>query len=119
MRIAVQRETGDGETRVAMTPDVAGRLVRAGHDVVIETDAGHAAGFLDPAYEKAGARIAPDARAAADPAQAGAPPANGSRHLFNTRIADFEDVPVYARTSLSPTGTSTDDSTTVWSPNAL
>ncbi|NIW35934.1 MAG: hypothetical protein GWN32_05195, partial [Gemmatimonadetes bacterium] len=35
--------------------------------------------------------------AAAEPADAGSPPANGSRSLFNTRTADFEDVPVFAR----------------------
>lgn len=66
MRIAVQRETGAGETRVALTPDVVGRLVRAGHEVVIETDAGHAAGFLDPVYEKAGATIATNGASATE-----------------------------------------------------
>jgi N-methylhydantoinase A len=40
--------------------------------------------------------------AATDPAEAGAPPANGERRLFNTHTADFEQVPVYARESLSP-----------------
>ncbi len=39
---------------------------------------------------------------AADPAEAGSPPANGKRRLFNTHTADFEQVPVYARESLSP-----------------
>ena len=47
MRIAIPKETGDGETRVALTPDVAGRLIRKGHEVVVETDAGRLAGFLD------------------------------------------------------------------------
>jgi N-methylhydantoinase A len=37
-----------------------------------------------------------------EPAPAGAPTANGERRLFNTRTADFEDVPVYARDALSP-----------------
>ena len=38
----------------------------------------------------------------AEPAPIGAPAANGERRLFNTRTADFEDVPVYARETLSP-----------------
>jgi len=38
----------------------------------------------------------------AEPAPAGTPAANGERRLFNTRTADFEDVPVYARDTLSP-----------------
>jgi N-methylhydantoinase A len=36
------------------------------------------------------------------PEPIGAPAANGERKLFNTRTADFEDVPVYARETLSP-----------------
>ncbi len=38
----------------------------------------------------------------AEPEPIGAPTANGERKLFNTRTADFEDVPVYARETLSP-----------------
>jgi N-methylhydantoinase A len=37
-----------------------------------------------------------------EPPPAGAPTANGERRLFNTHTADFEDVPVYARDTLSP-----------------
>ena len=38
----------------------------------------------------------------AEPAPAESPAANGERRLFNTRTADFEDVPVYDRDTLSP-----------------
>ena len=39
----------------------------------------------------------------AEPATVGgAPAANGTRKLFNTRTADYEKVPVYARDTLSP-----------------
>jgi len=39
----------------------------------------------------------------AEPAAVGTPPpANGERTLFNTRAADFETVPVYARDTLTP-----------------
>jgi len=58
LQISVPRETAVGETRVAMTPDVVKRLLRDGHSISVEKDAGLAAGFLDAAYEDAGATIA-------------------------------------------------------------
>lgn len=58
MRIAVPRETVPGETRVALTPDAAGRLTGEGHEVVLERDAGRRATFPDRAYRDAGAGIA-------------------------------------------------------------
>ena len=58
MRIAVPKETLAGETRVALTPDVVGRLVRGGHEVVVERGAGTQAGATDAAYTEAGARLA-------------------------------------------------------------
>jgi H+-translocating NAD(P) transhydrogenase subunit alpha len=48
---------------VAVTPDIAGRLVKSGLQVTVETGAGNAAGFLDDAYRQVGAAIAPDAAA--------------------------------------------------------
>ena len=57
MRIAVPKETTPGERRVALVPDGAGRLVKAGHDVVVEPGAGAAAGFTDEAYAAAGASL--------------------------------------------------------------
>lgn len=61
LTIAVPRETADGERRVALTPDAAAALVKTGLDVLVERGAGDGAAHLDAAYEKAGARIAPDA----------------------------------------------------------
>jgi NAD(P) transhydrogenase subunit alpha len=58
MRIAVLRETAPGETRVALTPDVAGRLVEGGHTVSVQEGAGAAASFVDEAYRAAGAEVA-------------------------------------------------------------
>ena len=58
MRIAVPKETTPGERRVALVPDGVGRLVKAGHQVVIEAGAGTAAGFTDDAYSAAGATLA-------------------------------------------------------------
>ena len=58
MRIAVPKETTPGERRVALVPDSVGRLVKGGHDVVVEPGAGAAAGFTDEAYAAAGASLA-------------------------------------------------------------
>jgi NAD(P) transhydrogenase subunit alpha len=65
MKISVLRERRSGETRVAATPETVKKLVASGHSVTIESDAGKTAGFLDAAYEEAGASIAKDATAAA------------------------------------------------------
>jgi len=53
----VPKETAANERRVALTPDVAGRLTKGGHAVVIERGAGMAAFFSDEAYSAAGATI--------------------------------------------------------------
>jgi len=55
MKIGVPKETAANERRVALTPDVAGRLVKAGMSVVVERGAGEAASFGDGAYGAAGA----------------------------------------------------------------
>ncbi len=64
VRIGVPTTIGQqrsGERRVAVTPDVAGRLIKAGHEVVVETGAGTGAGHADAEYEAAGATVAPRA----------------------------------------------------------
>lgn len=66
MRVGIPKERAPGERRVAVTPDIAGRLVKAGHSVAVERDAGRSAGFLDAAYEASGATIASDPAAAYD-----------------------------------------------------
>src|SRR5580704_18219760 len=63
LNVAVPKETAPGECRVAVTPDIAGKLVKSGLQVTVETGAGKAAGFLDDAYRSVGASIAPDAGA--------------------------------------------------------
>lgn len=64
MRISIPREQAPDEHRVALTPDVAKRLIRGGHAIRIERDAGRAAGFLDSDYEAAGCEIVPDRQSA-------------------------------------------------------
>ncbi len=57
MRIGVPKEVKADEYRVAMMPVGADVLVRAGHEVYIEADAGIGSGFADDAYTKVGAKI--------------------------------------------------------------
>jgi alanine dehydrogenase len=57
MRIGTPRERKDGERRVGIVPDGVRALVRAGHAVVIERDAGRASGFSDAEYREAGATL--------------------------------------------------------------
>jgi H+-translocating NAD(P) transhydrogenase subunit alpha len=63
VKIAVPRETAEGETRVALTPQIAGQLVADGHDVLVEAGAGEASSNPDEMYSEAGAQIVPDAAA--------------------------------------------------------
>ncbi|MBA3889714.1 MAG: Re/Si-specific NAD(P)(+) transhydrogenase subunit alpha [Gemmatimonadaceae bacterium] len=60
MRIALPKETAPRELRAALAPDSITRLVKGGHEVVVERGAGTAAGFADEAFEKAGATLAAD-----------------------------------------------------------
>ena len=60
MRIAVPREIKNREYRVALTPSGVRELVRAGHAIGVETNAGAGAGFADAAYVAAGAQIQAD-----------------------------------------------------------
>jgi NAD(P) transhydrogenase subunit alpha len=61
--VAVPREISAGERRVALVPDAVKQLVGKGLEVVVERGAGAGAGFDDAAYERAGAKIEPDAKA--------------------------------------------------------
>ena len=59
MKIGVPKERRAGETRVAATPETVKKLIAAGHEVLVEADAGVAACIPDAAFEAAGARIVP------------------------------------------------------------
>ncbi|MBU1001647.1 MAG: Re/Si-specific NAD(P)(+) transhydrogenase subunit alpha [Proteobacteria bacterium] len=60
MILAVPKETHPGERRVALVPSALPILVKAGFTVLVEQDAGTAAGCLDAAYQDKGAEIVPD-----------------------------------------------------------
>lgn len=57
MRVAVPKETLEGEKRVALIPDIISKLNKAGLEVVIESGAGVAAEFSDDQFRAAGAIV--------------------------------------------------------------
>ena len=63
MRIGVPAEITAGETRVAVTPETAKKLIAQGHTVCVQSGAGVAASVPDAAYQAVGAEIG-DAAAA-------------------------------------------------------
>ena len=59
MIIGVVRESWPGERRVALVPVSVAALIKAGHQVLVESSAGLSAGFTDQAYTEKGATIVP------------------------------------------------------------
>lgn len=57
MIVGVPREIKPSENRVALIPAGVESLVRGGHAVLVESQAGEGSGFRDAAYESAGAEI--------------------------------------------------------------
>ena len=64
MRIGVLKEIAEGERRVALVPEVVGKLSGQGHEVVVQRGAGAGALIPDQAFEDAGARLVDDAATA-------------------------------------------------------
>ena len=61
MRIGVPKEIKVHEYRVGLTPASVAELIAHGHEVVVETGAGDGIDCPDPSYQRAGARVLPDA----------------------------------------------------------
>jgi len=57
MKVGVARETAPGERRVALVPEVLGKLTAAGLTVLVEAGAGAGARIPDQAYVDAGATV--------------------------------------------------------------
>ncbi len=57
MTIGVPKEVKDRETRVGLVPSGVSALVEAGHEVLVETQAGAGSSIPDEEYIEAGARI--------------------------------------------------------------
>lgn len=69
MLIGVPKEIKNHEYRVGLVPSSVRELTRLGHQVLIETKAGAGIGFSDEEYVRAGAEIAPTAKAIFDRAE--------------------------------------------------
>ena len=54
MKVAVVKETGPAERRVALVPDAIAKLRSAGHEVLVERGAGDGAFIPDDAFTDAG-----------------------------------------------------------------
>ena len=57
MKVGIAKETAPGERRVALVPEVLGKLTAAGLEILVERDAGAGAAIPDSAYEEAGATV--------------------------------------------------------------
>lgn len=57
MKIGVPKEIKNNESRVAMTPAGVNELVKRGHEVLVQTQAGIGSGFSDADYQAVGALI--------------------------------------------------------------
>jgi NAD(P) transhydrogenase subunit alpha len=60
MKIAVPKETAEGERRVALAPESVKKLVQAGLEVVVQAGAGRTSYYADDAYTQVGAKIESD-----------------------------------------------------------
>jgi NAD(P) transhydrogenase subunit alpha len=82
MRIAVPKESAPRELRVALVPESCKKLLQAGYQISVETEAGAAAGFPDSAYRNVGADLESDGAAMVGSAdlvlRINPPAANGS-----------------------------------------
>ncbi len=57
MIVGVPKEIKDQESRVALTPDACGDLVRSGHQVLLQRSAGEGSSFSDEQYRDAGVTL--------------------------------------------------------------
>jgi NAD(P) transhydrogenase subunit alpha len=57
MKVGVAKETAPGERRVALVPEVLGKLKTAGVEILVERGAGAGSSIPDAAYQEAGATI--------------------------------------------------------------
>jgi NAD(P) transhydrogenase subunit alpha len=67
MKVAVVKEAGPAERRVALVPEAVAKLHTAGHEILVQTGAGAGAFLPDESYSEAGASVVPaDQLASAD-----------------------------------------------------
>ena len=66
MRVGVPKEIKPSEYRVGLTPSAVREYVHRGNHVTVQAGAGLGAGYADTLYKRAGAEIAPSAKAVFD-----------------------------------------------------
>jgi NAD(P) transhydrogenase subunit alpha len=86
MQIGVPKESVDGERRVALVPEVAGKLVGKGQEVLVERGAGAGALIPDELYEQAGAKLADDVWGADVVVKVAPPTAEEAGRLNSDRV---------------------------------
>ena len=64
MKVAIAAEIHRGEKRISTTPEVVGKLIEAGFEVVVESGAGTGANISDELFREMGAEIARDTETA-------------------------------------------------------
>ncbi len=57
MKVAIVKETAPYERRVALVPEVIGKLTAAGHEVLLQAGAGDGASIPDADYTAAGVKV--------------------------------------------------------------
>lgn len=57
MLIGVPKEIKESEKRVSITPYSVNQIVKAGHQVIVESGAGEGSFFADKQYRAVGAKI--------------------------------------------------------------
>ncbi len=60
MKIGVPKEITPGENRVALVPEVVGKMTGKGHEVIVQRGAGAGALLPDSQFEQAGAKVVDD-----------------------------------------------------------
>ena len=87
MLVAIVKENLDGEARVAMVPELVGKLKDLGYDVSIEPGAGHLAQYSDETYADAGALLDMSATEYADVVLSVQPLTSQQVHALRTGAA--------------------------------
>jgi NAD(P) transhydrogenase subunit alpha len=57
MKVAIVKESAPNERRVALVPEVVGKLTGAGHEVLVQSGAGDGASIPDASFTAAGAKV--------------------------------------------------------------
>src|SRR5215212_9222845 len=94
VKIAVARETREGEARVAMVPELVGNLTGLGCEVLVEPGAGERAEFADVEYVEAGASVSESALSEADVVVAVQPPSPAALGRLREGAAVVSFLPV-------------------------